>query len=57
MRVHVFPLRGHPFMTSALRGRGVFENALILRTRSTDRLRELRTKGEVKKKPEILRTS
>ena len=33
--------RGHPFMTSALRGEGGLENLLILWTNRTDRLREM----------------
>ena len=45
-------------MTSALRGEGGFKNYLILRTNSTDRLREMRTRGRgVSKVPKILRTS
>ena len=32
-------------MTSARRGEGGFKNCLILRTNSTDRLREMRTRG------------
>ena len=49
--------RGHPFMTSALRGEGRLENWLILRTSSTDRLREMWTKGGGGiKSPKILQT-
>ena len=36
---------GHPFMTSALRAGGGLENWLILQTNSTDKLREMQTKG------------
>ena len=39
-------IRGHPFMTSALRGGGGLENWLILRMTSTDRLHEMWTKGK-----------
>ena len=35
-------------MTSALSGEGGLENWLILRTNSTDRLREMRTRGGLK---------
>ena len=41
-----FLLRGHPFMTSALRGGGELEIWLILQANSTDKLREMQTKGE-----------
>ena len=45
-------------MTSAPRGEGGFKNCPILRTNSTDRLREMRTRGRgVSKIPKILRTS
>ena len=50
---------GHPFMTSALRAGGGLENWLILWMNSTDRLREMQTKGEGGRSriPKILRTS
>ena len=41
--IHI--LRGHPFMTSALREGGGVENRQILQTNSTDGLREMQTKG------------
>ena len=40
-----FTIRGHPFMTSALRGEEGLENLLILRTNSTDRSCEMQTGG------------
>ena len=39
-----FPVGDHVHMTSAQRGEG-FKNCIILRTNSTDRLREMRTRG------------
>ena len=44
-------------MTSARSGGGGSKNCSILRTNSTDRLREMRMKGEGSKNPKLLRTS
>ena len=53
VRSLVLSIRGLPLSTSALRGGGV-KNRPILRTNSTDRLREMRTKGgRGVKNPEI----
>ena len=45
----------YPLITSARKGRGV-QNRLISRTGSTDRLREIRTRGRESKISKILRT-
>ena len=45
-------------MTFARRGGGGFKNCQILRTNSTERLREMRTRGRgLSKIPKFLRTS
>ena len=43
-KVRLVILRGHPFMASALGGG--LKNWLILRTNSTDKVREMQTNGE-----------
>ena len=54
---HLAFLRGLPFGTYALRGEGGLKKLMISAYNSTDRLRELRTRGgRGSKIPKILRT-